>query len=622
MRSAEYWESVVGKLDFAFQPIVNVHTGACYGYEALLRGSDDLGFDSIHSLFDAACEDLQLHKLDLALRSMAASKFTQIAHHRRAKLFFNMDGRVLEMPDYQQGRTGEILAGLGLAPGTMCFEVSERHDMISSHRMMEVLGQYKAQGFRIALDDYGCGHAGLELLYHSEPDFIKIDRFFIDAIAQDSRKRLFVSNVIAMAHLLGISVICEGVESAEELRVCREVGCDYVQGYLIQRPTLNVGMLLSAYPIVLEALPDRRSGAGSGTAEAPLAERMESLETLPISASMSEVLGKFRSSQDATFWVIVNDAGEPLGVLRERSIRQFIFSPYGWALLAGSEQDPIEPYISKCPVAEIHMPVERLADMFSFGTHGEEGVILTDNGVYAGFVRASEILKAMHERDVAMARDQNPLTGLPGNNRIGEYIREALEDEHRGFAFVYFDFDGFKGFNDTYGFRRGDRAIQLFADILKGVAQETGDFVGHVGGDDFFAGAEIEQHGFEDLVTRVWEIMERFRFDSVSLLSDLDGAGGARLTCRLVPADLTPPLGISAAVVHVPNGRIGDSADGLGALIATLKTSAKRSPTHIATLEYSGVASEVFPDLRAPGSGPGKAVASDLQRVRGVQKRA
>jgi diguanylate cyclase (GGDEF)-like protein len=617
VRSQEYWDSVAESLDFAFQPIVNVHTGACYGYEALLRGTDAEGFETIHSFFDAACDDLQLHGVDLALRAKAAKKFMQIAQHRRAKLFYNMDGRVLQMPDYQQGYTGEALETLGLSPGTMCFEVSERHDLTSSLGMVEVLGQYRSQGFKIALDDYGCGHAGLELLYHSEPDFIKIDRFFIDGIARDSRKRLFVSNVIAMAHVLGISVICEGVESPDELRTCREAGCDFVQGFLIQRPTVNTGMLLSAYPAALESSTDTSMVAQ--TAEAPLAERMEVLETLPITSTMHEVLVKFRASQDATFWVITDAGGEPLGLLRERTIRRYIFSPYGWALLAGPESEPLEPYISKCPVAEIHMPVERLADMFAFGGYGEEGVILTDNGVYAGFVRASEIVNAMHERDVAMARDQSPLTGLPGNNRVGEYIREALADEHRGFAFVYFDFDGFKAFNDRYGFRRGDRAIQLFADILTSGTQDTGDFVGHVGGDDFFLGIEIERYGFDSAVTRVWELMDRFRFDSSSLLADLDAERVSGGPPGLRTAALIPALGVSAAVVHAPSGRIGDSADGLGALIATLKASAKRSATHIATLDY-GDAAAPAPRSQVP---KGDALVREpLDAVSRLRKRA
>jgi GGDEF domain-containing protein len=208
----------------------------------------------------------------------------------------------------------------------------------------------------------------------------------------------------------------------------------------------------------------------------------------------------------------------------------------------------------------------------------------------------------MHERDVAMARDQNPLTGLPGNNRVGEYIRDALADEHRGFAFVYFDFDGFKAFNDAYGFRRGDRAIQLFADILRSGTQGTRDFLGHVGGDDFFVGIEIERYGFDALVTRVWELMDRFRFDSSSLITDLDAAQNGRSIRSARAASLVPALSVSAAVLHVPAGRVGDSTDGLGALIATLKASAKRSPTHIATLEYGGGLEDLAdaPSLSSP----------------------
>jgi diguanylate cyclase (GGDEF)-like protein len=595
MPPSRSWTRILEQLDFAFQPIVNVHTGACYAYEALLRGVEDVGFARIHDLFDAAYTDLQLHWVDLRLREMALSKFVQIGHHRQTKIFYNLDCRVMEMPNYVQGQTSKILAAHGLSEAAICFEISERHDIALDSQVAIALDQYRDQGFKIALDDYGCGYSGLQRLYHSEPHFIKIDRFFIEGIATDARKRLFVSSAIDMARSLGISVICEGVETLEELRVCREAGCDLAQGFLVQRPTTDLRMLRSAYPQVLDALPDRRSSAER---VAPVATRMEMLETIHVTSAMSAVLEKFRSSKDATFWVVTDERSEPVGLLCERSIRSYIFSPYGWALLAGGEPEALEPYVTKCPIAEIHTPLERLADMFAFGDAGEEGVIITDNGVYVGFMRASEILKAMHERDVALARDQNPLTGLPGNNRIGDFIREALVDQGCGYGFVYFDFDGFKGFNDAYGFREGDQAIQLFADILKAHSRSGGFFVGHVGGDDFFAGIKLPSRGFDNLVTSIADIMEQFRLEAGSLRSANDEAGCRHPFASNRTVRDQPPLDISAAVVHVPGGRSGVSPDGLAALIATLKSSAKRSPTHIATLEYDGAASAEFPDMR------------------------
>jgi GGDEF domain-containing protein len=314
---------------------------------------------------------------------------------------------------------------------------------------------------------------------------------------------------------------------------------------------------------------------------------------------MGDALEMFRAAKDSTFWVIVDERHEPVGLLRERSIRPYVFSPFGWALLAGGGPESVQSYVTKCPVAEVHTPLERLAEMFASGDHSEEGVIVTDNGVYAGFLSASEIIRSMHQRDVAVARDQNPLTGLPGNSRIGSYIQEALDDRSNGYGFVYFDFDNFKVFNDTNGFREGDRAIQLFADILKRVSQAEGFFVGHVGGDDFFVGIKITSGGFNALVNRVWEISEEFRFEGMTLRFGGTEVRNRRPNPRERAASSSASLDISAAVVHAPRGRIGVSPDGLAALIATLKTSAKKSPTRIASIEYDGVPTDLYPDQRS-----------------------
>ncbi len=106
------WLHAIETIDFAFQPIVNIHTGACYGYEALLRNhmeaTTTLGVEpSIGAIFDSAYLSNVLHQVDLALREKAVEKFAKIGWHRRMKLFFNLDNRVLSSSDYQTGRTSE-----------------------------------------------------------------------------------------------------------------------------------------------------------------------------------------------------------------------------------------------------------------------------------------------------------------------------------------------------------------------------------------------------------------------------------------------------------------------------------------------------------------------------------
>lgn len=241
------WEDVLEGLHFAFQPIVDVHTGSAFGYEALLRGWEDYGFASPHALFDSAFRNGTLHTVDVELRSRALEAFCRISGRDETMLFYNLDQRVLDAPDYEPGKTREVAAQFGVDPGSICLEISERHDAASSRQVSAILEQYREQGFLLALDDYGTGYSGLQLLYQSEPHFIKIDRFFIADISRSERKWAFVANVVSLAKQMGVTVIGEGVETAQDMRVCREVGCDLLQGYYIQRPTARLDQLRVEY---------------------------------------------------------------------------------------------------------------------------------------------------------------------------------------------------------------------------------------------------------------------------------------------------------------------------------------------------------------------------------------
>lgn len=585
------WDAALDALDYAFQPIVNSHSGVCYGYEALLRGWEQAGFDSIRDVFDSAFDEQMLCSVDLALREKAIDGFVRLPHFRSTRIFYNLDSRVLEMPDYQQGRTRQLLRLHGLDSDAMCLEVSERHDVSGSDSIISALETYRAQRFGMAVDDYGAGFSGMQLLYHSKPDFIKIDRFFIDDVATDARKRLFVANTISMAHLLGVRVVCEGVETAEELQCCQELGCDLVQGYFIQAPTTRTAELLSAYPIVCSTTTSDAITRVAGE----LLEHARGIEPITLCTSMPEALARFHDDPSVKFLVVVDGRGEPVGILREEVIRPYVFSAHGWALLSGSSAPRIAECISRCPVAEVRTPIWQLSSLFAHAEEGEEGIILTDNGNYIGFVSTAQLLRAIHEREVALAREQNPLTGLPGNTRIEAYLQGALSDWLHAYVFVYFDFDGFKAFNDGYGFQQGDRAIKLFARRLEQPARDGDWFVGHIGGDDFFVGMRAGRDGFDGAIRRISDVIQDFSIAARDLYSKEDlRHGGVRSTSwDRRGHDKRSLLGVSAGVVYTPQGRSHVSVDGLSSLIATLKSSAKRSVSRIATLEYDH---EVYDD--------------------------
>ncbi len=251
------WYEYLETLDIAFQPILNIHTGKTYAVEALLRNYQEIGFKSIFSLFDQAYKENILYSFDIELRKKALKKFTQIDDFKNIKLFYNLDNRLFEMPNFTQGNTIKILKEYGIKKGNLCFEISERHEISNSCNMEKILEHYKSSNFCIAIDDFGVGHSGYKLLYDSVPNIIKIDRFFITDIQKDIKKKLMVRNITHLAIQLGIKVVAEGVETQDELLTCKDIGCHLVQGYLIQKPTTDTDKILKKYPAMADLIRNR-----------------------------------------------------------------------------------------------------------------------------------------------------------------------------------------------------------------------------------------------------------------------------------------------------------------------------------------------------------------------------
>lgn len=234
------WIEYLSKLDIAFQPIVSTYSGKIYAVEALLRGVEEIGFNSIFEFFDAAYKKNILYTLDLALREKVMKKFITIENYTEIKLFINLDNRLLEMPNYASGNTDRLLEKYTIQKEMICFEISERHEISNPLVFEEILQHYKKENYSIAVDDFGVGASGYQMLYRSTPDIIKIDRFFVDSICKDMKKKILVKSIVTLAKELGIYVIAEGVETEGEMLVCKELGCHLTQGYFVQRPTCNV----------------------------------------------------------------------------------------------------------------------------------------------------------------------------------------------------------------------------------------------------------------------------------------------------------------------------------------------------------------------------------------------
>lgn len=567
-------DAVRRAIDYAFQPIVNVYDGSVYGYEALLRGHQRLGFAAISELFDRAHKERRLDAIDQILQEKAFTKFAGAADCSRLRLFFNLDTRTLGHMAERLAATKSLLDRLGISIPSVVFELSELMDITADPLAVAGVQQFRADRFKIAIDDFGAGFSGLKLMYENQPDIVKIDRFFISGIDDDEKKRLFVSKTVELAHILGISVVAEGVETEREFTTCKEIGCDLAQGYFIARPETDpAAIVYGSEKIVALNRRDRRSRRRD---DRIIRDQIQVLPPLRIGDTLEAVQAAFQERTRPSFLPVVDEQGTPIGLVREADLKYLVQAAFGRDILSAKALGKtLKSFVSRCPVADVNAGVDRFLEVFSLNEN-PDGILVVEDFQYIGFLSAAALLRVVNDKNVVLGRGQNPLTKLPGNNLINDYVGNALETSNNIWSFVFFDFDNFKPFNDTYGFRQGDRAIVLFSELMGKKLDGRGIFRGHIGGDDFFAG--FRNMAFPEVVAAVQDLLNAFG-DGARSLYDADArrSGMINVPDRDGTVRGVPLMGCSAVLVLVAGHRGHGSADDLARLVTALKAEAKRT---------------------------------------------
>ena len=273
---------------------------------------------------------------------------------------------------------------------------------------------------------------------------------------------------------------------------------------------------------------------------------------------------------------MLNANGEPRGILHERHLKEYIYQPFGRDLLKNKVYErTISHFVEMAPIVGLDSDTEQLMAIFA-NMEGTNCLLLTDNMRYAGVVSAASLIKVMNEKKLKTAQDQNPLTGLPGNRAIRDFMRESSLDGDEKRHFCYCDFDNFKPFNDAYGFHLGDHAISLFAALMRRYFFAERHFLGHVGGDDFFIG--VRGWAKEELTEILDRLISDFHEDVLGLYSDTDRAAGSiRGHDRAGVEALFPLMRCSIGVLELPEGLVIDDTNRVSAEIAHIKAEAKES---------------------------------------------
>jgi EAL domain-containing protein (putative c-di-GMP-specific phosphodiesterase class I)/GGDEF domain-containing protein len=579
-----YLELAKSSIEYAFQPIVDINNGTVFGYEALLRGYEKLGVSSIFEVFDRAADLKILHRFDMMMRAHAISKYAALPRSNRAKLFYNLDNRIIASPDYFRGGTKALLREVGLAPSTLCLEISERHE-VSMQQAAQNLELYYDEDYSTAIDDFGAGYSGLKLLHEHQPDFIKIDRSFISGIEKNKKCKLMVATIVDLAHVLGIFVIAEGVETEAELIICKEIGCDLVQGFYIERPQTDIGLLKLQYKDLVHI--GRRKTQEKDDDIQIIYEQIEYRPPLRVTDTMETVFEAFRRNKEMTFFPVVDESGSPLGIIREHMLKEYAYSPFGKDLIANRGTGlTLRKFITACPMADVQSGTQTILENFSL-SESPDGIILVKEFSYLGFLSAGSLLRVINEKNLAQARDCSPLTKLPGNSSIASFVTQACSEHESQSVLIYLDLDNFKAFNDAYGFRQGDRAIMLFADLMRKKFERDDVFLGHVGGDDFFIGVEQTYNG--NIQRDVLDLLDKFACD-VESFYDASAREQGYLEGKDRHGEIRrfPLMSCSAAIVYLsaPREENTPGFEKLDSVLAKLKKEAKNTESHIATYHF------------------------------------
>ncbi len=157
-------------------------------------------------------------------------------HHPHFQISVNKSPAQFESQHDNINGWFDHLQHLGLPGASITVEITEGLLMGASSIVSEKLLTYRDTGMQVSLDDFGTGYSSMSYLKKFDIDYLKIDQSFVRNVTTDSTDKTLCETMIMMAHKLGMKVIAEGIETAEQRDFLMQAGCDYGQGYLFSRP--------------------------------------------------------------------------------------------------------------------------------------------------------------------------------------------------------------------------------------------------------------------------------------------------------------------------------------------------------------------------------------------------
>ncbi|MES2537025.1 MAG: EAL domain-containing protein [Pseudomonadota bacterium] len=221
------------EFEFAFQPIVNIATRSVFAREALIRGPNG---ESAYSILSQVT-DQNRYQFDQACRVKAVKTAAELRMSEILSINF-LPNAVYE-PAACIRSTFEACRAYKFPTQQIMFEVTEGERVDDRPHLINIFRNYKNFGFRTAIDDFGAGYAGLNLLSEFQPDIVKIDMDIVRNIDSSKARQAIASGIMLTCKMIGSLVVAEGIETKEERDCLAALGVELMQGYFFCKPAFK-----------------------------------------------------------------------------------------------------------------------------------------------------------------------------------------------------------------------------------------------------------------------------------------------------------------------------------------------------------------------------------------------
>ncbi|MBJ6637818.1 GGDEF domain-containing protein [Streptomyces sp. DHE7-1] len=450
-------------LRFAFQPVVNLRTGAVAALEVLARPETG----------DVLAEARRDPEVDAVLAVLALRAATR----KETLLPLHLNVFAATLADLGGlARLHDAVRAAGRMPWEVTLDIVPPCTHVPQRALLEAVGALREQGFRISADGIGDGDVPLRLLTDLSPDLVKLD---VSLLARPAAVRAMRT----LCEQLGALLAVEGVETELQCTAVLSAGAQLAQGQLFAPPARIPAAEVYVPPHSPVDPARHRPGP-------PVREFVRPAAVLPVTASAGQVRALLTGTPKVSGVLLVDQAGVPVRSVHRSRFLLSMSGRYGHALYA----DRPAYKLGDAPRAVgVDATAWEVLDVVAVGGSdrtSDDVAVVDHRGRCVGVVRLADLVRALAETRVEEAAGLNPLTRLPGSDAItGEVDRRIAEG--RAFALSWLDIDHFKQVNDGAGFAAGDELIRSVGRALQEAAAGHAR-VGHIGGDDFLVLAEEE----------------------------------------------------------------------------------------------------------------------------------